>query len=130
MSDIDIKNVIYDKSIEGPYDKSTDTSWGKIYALSVIDIFEYENNEILKVNVNQLRTNKNMRLQRSEDFYCVVHHAILNNDDQFYVECNDMDNFHLRSIMTSHYFQYYFTSTTLSIHHNKNYVCIKVTFFQ
>ena len=94
---MDTTNTIDDEAIKEHDDNNNDVSRGKIHALSVIDIFEHANNELLKVNVNQLRINKKKRLQRSDDFYRDIYHTILNDDDQFDGECNDIDNCHLHT---------------------------------
>ena len=81
-----VTNAIDNEATEEAYDDTNDMSRGKINSLSAIDMFEHANNELIKINVNQLRVNKNQRLQRSDDFHRDTHHAILNDDDQFDVE--------------------------------------------
>ena len=76
-----VTNATDNEATEEADDNTNDISRGKINALSVIDIFEHANNELLKINVNQLRINKKQRLQRSDDFYRDIYHTILNDDD-------------------------------------------------
>ena len=55
---MNVTNAIDNEAPEVVDDNANDTSRGKINALSMIDIFEHANNELLKFNVNELRFNK------------------------------------------------------------------------
>lgn len=93
-NDEGIACAIDDEAIEASDKASNRASRGKANAFSVIDIFNYGNNELLKANVNHLRWNKKKLLKQSEDFYCGVRHSMLNDDDEFDMECDDLVDSH------------------------------------
>ena len=65
---------------------------GKIHQLSTIDIFTHSKKELIKVNISQVRMNKKKRLQRSDQFYHDIYNNILNGDDTFENDINDILN--------------------------------------
>ena len=87
-----IDDVIDDEAIEDNDEEGQEVRRGKINRLSIIDIFSHAKSELIKVNVSQVRMNKKKRLERSDQFYRDIYNSILNDDDEFDNDINDIIN--------------------------------------
>ena len=87
-----LPSTLDDEAIEdNTNDETEEVSRGKIHPLSIVDVFEKAEMELNKVNINQVRINKKRRLHRADNFYRNIYHTIINEEDKFDMECNDVD---------------------------------------